>query len=54
VLTLSQVPANARLGALVALSMATCLVATVLLVPALVAFVNRPWPTRRGAGWGGR
>jgi predicted RND superfamily exporter protein len=37
VLTLSQVPANARLGALVVLSILGCFVATVLLLPALLA-----------------
>jgi predicted RND superfamily exporter protein len=36
VLTLSQVPANARLGALVVLSILGCLAATLLLLPALL------------------
>lgn len=36
VLTLSQVPANARLGTLLVLSIAGCLVATLLLLPALL------------------
>jgi predicted RND superfamily exporter protein len=40
VLTLSQVPANARLGGLLALSIASCLAATLLLLPALLAV----WP----------
>ena len=42
ILTLSQVPANARLGALVVLSIAGCLAATLLLLPALL----RLWPPR--------
>ena len=37
ILTLSQVPANARLGGLLVLSIAGCLAATVLLLPALLA-----------------
>lgn len=39
VLTLSQVPANARLGALVLLSIVSCFTATLLLLPALLRFV---------------
>ena len=42
ILTLSQVPANARLGALVVLSIGGCLAATLLLLPALLRF----WPPR--------
>ncbi len=42
VMTLSQVPANARLGALVVLSIIGCLAATLLLLPALV----RLWTPR--------
>ncbi len=42
IMTLSQVPANARLGGLVVLSIAGCLVATLLLLPALI----RLWPPR--------
>ncbi len=42
VLVLSQVPANARLGALVVLSIVGCLAATLLLLPALL----RVWPPR--------
>ena len=38
VLTLSQVPANARLGGLVVLSIVNCLLVTLLLVPALLSF----------------
>jgi len=37
ILTLSQVPANARLGGLVVLSIGTCFVATILVLPALLA-----------------
>jgi predicted RND superfamily exporter protein len=37
VLTLSQVPSNARLGGLVVLSVATCLVATLVVLPAVIA-----------------
>lgn len=40
-LTLSQVPANARLGALVALSVGTSLVATLVLLPALLSAGDR-------------
>ncbi len=36
ILTLSQVPPNARLGGLVVLSIAGCLVATLILLPALI------------------
>jgi predicted RND superfamily exporter protein len=36
VLMLSQVPANARLGGLVVLSIVICLVATLVLLPALL------------------
>jgi len=42
VMILSQVPANARLGVLVLLSIVGCLAATVLLLPALL----RIWPPR--------
>ena len=46
VMTLSQVPANARLGALVVLSILGCFVATIVLLPALLAiFVPRQSPT---------
>ncbi|NOS99746.1 MAG: MMPL family transporter [Phycisphaerales bacterium] len=38
VMVLSQVPANARLGALVVLSIVNCLAATLLLLPACLAF----------------
>ncbi|MCP3905106.1 MAG: MMPL family transporter [Planctomycetes bacterium] len=49
VLLLSQVPANARLGGLLALSTLACLGATLILLPALLAV----WPPRgRGAGRG--
>jgi predicted RND superfamily exporter protein len=37
ILTLSQVPANARLGGLVALSIGTCFATTILVLPALLA-----------------
>jgi hypothetical protein len=47
VLALSQVPANARLGALVLLSIFSCLVATLLLLPALVR-ASDPSGTRSG------
>lgn len=43
VLMLSQVPANARLGALVVLGVVNCLVATLLVLPALW----RRWPVKR-------
>ena len=36
VMTLSQVPANARLGGLVVLSIGGCFLATVILLPALL------------------
>lgn len=46
VMMLSQVPANARLGGLLVLSMATCLVATLTLLPAMVSFAcHRRRPT---------
>lgn len=41
VLLLSQVPANARLGGLLALSLLVCLAATLLLLPAVLAKVSR-------------
>ena len=41
VLVLSQVPANARLGALVVLSIATCLATTLILLPALLHSASR-------------
>ncbi len=47
ILTLSQVPANARLGALLALSVLSCLVATLLLLPALLSIFR---PGHRSAG----
>lgn len=45
ILVLSQVPANARLGALVVLSIVNCLVATLILLPALLS----AWPPRQRA-----
>jgi predicted RND superfamily exporter protein len=42
VLTLSQVPANARLGGLTILGMVTCLLATLLLLPVLLHW----WPLK--------
>jgi predicted RND superfamily exporter protein len=44
ILMLSQVPANARLGALVVLGVLNCLVATLLILPVLF----RLWPPRAG------
>lgn len=41
VLLLSQVPANARLGGLLALSLLVCLAATLFVLPALLAAVSR-------------
>jgi hypothetical protein len=41
ILTLSQVPANARLGALVVLSILGCLVATLVLLPALLSLSHK-------------
>jgi hypothetical protein len=38
IMVLSQVPSNARLGGLVVLSVAGCLLATLLLLPALMTF----------------
>ena len=38
VMTFSQVPANARLGIMLLASILTCLIATLLLLPALLAF----------------
>lgn len=51
VMMLSQVPANARLGGLLVLSMVTCLCATLTLLPALVAVAcdRRPRPSCRPA-----
>ena len=46
ILTLSQVPANARLGGLVMLSIAGCLVATLVVLPSLV----RVWQPRAARG----
>lgn len=40
VLTLSQVPANARLGALVVFSLAGCLLATLFVLPALLRVID--------------
>lgn len=45
VLTLSLVPANARLGGLVVLSLVNCLCATFLLLPALLRFFHADKPT---------
>jgi predicted RND superfamily exporter protein len=45
ILTLSQVPANARLGGLVMLSIAGCLVATLVVLPALLR-IWQPWAAR--------
>jgi predicted RND superfamily exporter protein len=42
VLMISQVPANARLGALVVLGVVNCLVATLLVVPVLLSLVATP------------
>ncbi len=44
VLTLSLVPANARLGGLVVLSLVNCLAATFLLLPALLRFFHTDRP----------
>ena len=41
IMTLSQVPANARLGGLVVLSIAGCLAATLLVLPALLSLGRR-------------
>jgi predicted RND superfamily exporter protein len=41
ILTLSQVPANARLGALVMLSIVNCFVATIIVLPALLRVFGR-------------
>ena len=41
ILTLSQVPANARLGGLVVLSIVGCLAATLLALPALLRALAR-------------
>ncbi len=41
VMMLSQVPANARLGGLVVVSLGTCLFATLLLMPAIMRIVRR-------------
>jgi uncharacterized membrane protein YdfJ with MMPL/SSD domain len=41
ILTLSQVPANAHLGALVALSIVNCVVVTLLVLPAILAIGAR-------------
>ena len=43
-LTLSQVPANARLGALLVLSIAGCLLATLVVLPALLTVGSRSAP----------
>jgi len=42
VVMLSQVPANARLGGLIVLSIATCLLMTLVLLPALLSI----WPIK--------
>ena len=44
ILILSQVPANARLGALVVLNLFGCLVATLVLLPALLSLCSRSKP----------
>ncbi|MHC4611672.1 MAG: hypothetical protein ACYS7M_15125, partial [Planctomycetota bacterium] len=41
VMTLSQVPANARLGALLVMSIVGCLTVTLLLLPALLRVCAR-------------
>ena len=43
VLTLSQVPANARLGALTILGLASCLLASLVLLPVLLHW----WPLKK-------
>ncbi|MEE9297061.1 MAG: MMPL family transporter [Phycisphaerae bacterium] len=43
VMLLSQVPANVRLGGLLASSIVTCLAATILLLPAVVLFFPPKW-----------
>jgi len=45
VLMISQVPANARLGALVVLGVVNCLVATLLVLPVLLSL----WPPKGAA-----
>jgi predicted RND superfamily exporter protein len=40
VLTLSRVPANSRLGILLAISITACLAATLLLLPALLSLIQ--------------
>ena len=42
VLVLSQVPANAELGAITVVSLLSCLAATLLVIPALINFTGRP------------
>jgi predicted RND superfamily exporter protein len=49
IMTLSLVPANARLGGLVVLNLVTCLAATLLLLPALLS-IWRPGSTIQSAG----
>ena len=44
ILTLSQVPANARLGGLVVVSIAGCLAATLLVLPALLRLLRPGYP----------
>ncbi len=41
ILVLSQVPANARLGGLVVVSIAGCLVATLVVLPALLRILHK-------------
>ncbi len=42
ILTLSQVPANARLGVMIVASIVTCLAATLLLLPAVCSWLRAP------------
>ena len=44
VMAFSQVPANARLGALLALSLINCFLATLLILPAILSFRGRTAP----------
>ena len=46
VLTLSQVPANARLGVMIVASIVTCLAATLVLLPAVCSMLRHPIGSR--------
>ena len=53
ILALSQVPANARLGGLLVLSLVNCFVATMLILPAILSVRSRRSQATRIVPMGG-